>query len=210
VTRLYVVSEGQTEVTFVRDVLAPHLEPRWPGRLSVLAPNLQGSRPYDEVKKLVRNLLGSPDSDVRVTTMIDLYGLSADFPGHAACAELQNAQKRVEQMERLLFEDISDPRLVPYLQLHEFEALILTDLSKLADYYPANKQALAKLAKRIEGQSPEEVNRTTPPSWRIRQAIPDYQKVLFGVRAVANIGLDSIRAKCRHFDSWLQRLEALL
>lgn len=41
-TRLYVVVEGQAEVNFVRDILKPHIEGRWPERLTVLPVNLKG------------------------------------------------------------------------------------------------------------------------------------------------------------------------
>ena len=210
-TRLYVVSEGLTEANFVRDILRPHIESRWPERLTVHAPNLGGNCKYAELRKLLRTLLGKPDSAVLVTTMIDLFKLPRDFPGSAECDKYEDPWRRVEEMERFLYEDIQDPRLIPYLQLHEFEALILTDVRCLAKYYPGSEDGLVKLAKAIEKQfkSPEEVNRMTPPSWRIRTVVPEYQKALFGVSAVSDLGIERIRAGCKHFHSWLQRLEGL-
>jgi len=211
-TRLYVVGEGLTETTFVRDILAPHMEQRWPAKLAVQAPNLRGRCAYAEVKKLIRALLGNPAAEVFVTTMIDLYKLPGDFPGHAARGGHENARQRVEEMERFLFEDVADRRFIPHLQLHEFEALILTDALSLAKYYPNRKDELRKLAVSVEKdfRSPEEVNRITPPSRRIRAAVPEYQKALFGISAVADLGLERIRDKCGHFDGWLQRLERLI
>ena len=52
-TRLYVVSEGLTETNFVRDILAPHVEQRWPTRLNIQAPNMRGKCRYADVKKLM-------------------------------------------------------------------------------------------------------------------------------------------------------------
>src|SRR5258706_9889988 len=114
-------------------------------------------------------------------------------------------------MERFLYEDIQDPRLIPYLQLHEFEALILTDVRCLVKYYPHSEEGLVKLANAIEKQfkSPEEVNRMTPPYGRITMVVPEYQKALFGIAAVSDLGLERIRSGCKHFHSWLQRLEGL-
>lgn len=191
-TRLYVVSEGLTETNFVRDVLAPHVEQRWPARLAVQAPNLRGRCAYAEVKKLIRALLGNPAAEVFVTTMIDLYKLPGDFPGYAECSGHEDARRRVEEMERFISEDVQDRRFIPHLQLHEFEALILTDVLSLAKYYPSRKDELGRLARTVEGdfRSPEEVNRITPPSWRIRTAVPEYQKALFGISAVADLGLE--------------------
>jgi hypothetical protein len=206
-----VVSEGLTETNFVREILTPHVEQLLGPTVNVHAPNMRGNCRYAEVKKLIRALLGNPASDVFVTTMIDLYKLPDDFPGHAACSSYEEARKRVESMERLWLEDVQDQRFVPYLQLHEFEALILTDALCLARYYPSHKDDLARLARTVEKdcRSPEEVNRMTPPSWRIRAVVPEYQKPLFGISAVADLGLEKIRSKCKHFDSWLQRLERL-
>src|SRR5260370_31182088 len=170
---------------------------------------MRGQIRYTQLKKPKKRLIGKPAARVLVTTMIDLYQLPADFPGHAQGNEYKNPWKRVEGMERFLSEDINDKRFIPYLQLHEFEALILTDVRCLANYYPKSKEALARLAKSIERKyrSPEEVNRLNPPSRRIRTVVREYQKTVFGVSAVRDLGIARIRAKCKHFDSWLQRLE---
>jgi len=211
VTRLYVVSEGFTEANFVRDILKPHLEGRWPGRVNVEAPNLRGHHTYAGLKKLILTLLGKPAAEVLVTTMVDLFKLPGDFPGHAACDAFEDPWERVEELEKSFYDDIGDHRLIPYLQLHEFEALILTDVRCLIRFYPDRENELVKLAKSIEKQfkSPEEVNRTTPPSSRIRAVVPQYQKALFGNYAVLDLGIERIRDRCKHFHAWLQRLEAL-
>jgi len=39
--------------------------------------------------------------------------------------------------------------------------------------------------------------------------VPEYQKAVFGMSAVSDLTIETIRAKCKHFDSWLQRLETL-
>ena len=54
--------------------------------------------------------------------MIDLYALPDDFPGTEAFKGEQDPYRRVEGMEQALAEDIDDPRFMPYIQLHEFEA----------------------------------------------------------------------------------------
>ncbi len=149
-TRLYVVSEGLSELTFVQDILAPHVQGRRPGLIVVEAPNLRGNSSYGKLKKLIRALLGKPSAEVLVTTMIDLYQLPGDFPGYTLCNKYKDERKRVEELERFFGEDINDRRFIPYLQLHEFEALILTDVSCLGKYYPKSKDALVKLNKSIK------------------------------------------------------------
>ena len=46
-----------------------------------------------------------------------------------------------------MYEDVQDQRFIPYLQLHEFEALILTDVCCLAKFYPNRTNDLVMLAK---------------------------------------------------------------
>jgi hypothetical protein len=46
----------------------------------------------------------------------------------------------------------------------------------------------------------------TAPSKRIEALEPRYQKPLFGVLAVLEIGLARIQEQCPHFRAWLKRL----
>lgn len=110
--------------------------------------------------------------------------------------------------------DIGDPRFIPYVQLHEFEALLLADAGKIATYYIENvreSQQLALLAGTV--RSPELIDdgQHTAPSKRIASLIPAYagEKPTAGPQIAAAIGLSAIRAKCPHFDAWLRKLETL-
>lgn len=94
------------------------------------------------------------------------------------------------------------------LQLHEFEALLLADIELLANQYPNRRTALRGLARRLRKSSPEHVNRRTPPSRRIRQVVPEYDKAVAGVAGVERIGFDVLRERCGHFGEWLDKLES--
>jgi len=62
---------------------------------------------------------------VYFTTMIDLYGLPADFPGKANhVRNPQNPRPYCEALERAFGADIGDARFEPHLQLHEYETLL--------------------------------------------------------------------------------------
>jgi len=208
-TRLYVVCEGLTEVNFVQDILKPHIEGRSSGRVEVAAPNSRGQTAYSKLNKDVRTLLSS--SDVVVTTLVDVFKLPTDFPGFDEPDKEDNPYHRVEHLEARFGESINDRRFWPHFQLHEFEALLLTDVASLASYYPNRRKELKELAKRIEHdfKTPEHVNRETPPSWRIKQIVPEYAKNPAGVITMLEIGIDRIREKCLHFDRWMKRLETL-
>lgn len=142
--------------------------------------------------------------------MIDLFGLpKADFPGYAPCDHLEDPWRRVEAMEAAFAGDIQDARFIPYLQLHEFEALILADPAALMKYYPDHDVSIESLRRSLGDRSPEEINRMHPPSHRIKQAIPGYDKRTGGCVTVLEIGLPKILDRCRHFRGWVDKLRAL-
>jgi len=73
---------------------------------------------------ILRLLAQERGGDVFFTTMIDLYAISAEFPGLAEAEKLRHLpEKRVETLEQAFARDIDDPRFVPYIQLHEYEAI---------------------------------------------------------------------------------------
>ena len=49
----------------------------------------------------------------------------------------------------------------------------------------------------------------TAPSKRIEKLVPEYQKLLMGVQAAQDIGLETICAECLHFRRWMERLVGL-
>ena len=210
-TRLYAIAEGQSEAAFITQILKPHLEDRRAGLVEVFAPRLSGHHTFARLSWEVRNCLGKPDADTVVTTMIDLYRIARDFPGLTEPLNDAPAQKRVLHLEGRFNEEIGDRRFRPYIQVHEFEALLLTNLTVLADQYPTFRKELKELAERLNKQfgTPEEVDRDMPPSRRILQVVPEYDKILDGVAALTKIGLPALRARCPHFAEWCNFLETV-
>ena len=100
-------------------------------------------------------------------------------------------------IEARISENIGDRRLIPYVQCHEFESLLFTDLSVLTPVVTARDLAFEALRIATERIPPEEVNDhpETAPSKRLQAAIHDYDKVTHGP-----LGLDRIRKRCPHFD----------
>ena len=84
--------------------------------------------------------------------MFDLYALPVDFPGFEDAARTNQPYQRVQTLEDALGMDIADPRFVPYIQLHEFEALLLSDPSMLDSQfhgYEDEIRNLVEMASRI-------------------------------------------------------------
>ena len=101
-------------------------------------------------------------------------------------------------------------RLIPYVQMHEFEALLFSDPKTLAGGLELADDVPIRHI-RDQFKSPEEINDSpqTAPSKRILELKPRYGKVTDGVRISRSIGLETMRAQCSHFNGWLTRLETL-
>ena len=231
--RLNMIVEGQTEETFVRDVLTDHLVSFevYPyarrvetGRKRIRTTSGRGRRVFrggmtsylkakGDILRWIKQEAHSPN--VFVTTMFDLYALPEDFPGFGAAMAKPTAAARVQALEEELAKDVSFSRFIPYIQLHEFEALVLADPPKLAPRFElqATDRPIQELTALVQCTPPEEIDDgdQTAPSKRIIKAIPEYDgvKSSAGPQIVQAIGLENIRAKCPHFDSWLRQLEAI-
>ena len=221
--RLNFIVEGQTEETFVNRTLGPHL-----GNLSIWARarSVETSRRrgvkyrggivnYAKAKNDINAWrMEDRNRDARFTTMFDLYGLPPDFPGYEDALKASSPYDRVRVLEHALEEDISDPRFIPYLQLHEFETLLLSDPRKLGLQFVDSSVGIRKLVKMASGfESPEHINDgiDTVPSKRISDAVPEYgrMKPSAGPIVAEKIGLSALRSKCAHFGEWIGKLEGL-
>ena len=143
--------------------------------------------------------------------MFDLYRLPMDFPGYAGAAEVPDPYTRVAMLEDALKEAIPDQRLVPYIQLHEFEALLFADPQTLEAQFPDRPSAIQQLVATPGAvDSPELIDdgQNTAPSKRIIGVIPEYEsrKASAGPIVAAKIGLPVLQARCPHFREWLERL----
>lgn len=221
--RLHFIVEGQTEETFVNQTLLPHLAnfSIWVKARCVMTSRKCGVKrrggigKYAQAKKDIKTWIKEDQNqDARFTTMFDLYALPADFPGYENALQTSGAYERVRILEEALSADISDSRFVPYLQLHEFETLLLSDPLKLdSQFYDHNAKILKLIEMASRFDSPELINdgKNTSPSKRIISEIPEYggMKASAGPIVAEKIGLSNLRLKCRHFGEWLDKLESL-
>ena len=94
--------------------------------------------------------------------------------------------------------------------MHEFEALLFSDCAAFSR--GIGRTDLENDFQQIRNNfpSPEDINDSyeTCPSRRIKNLVPGYEKPLFGILAILEIGLDPIRAQCSHFDDWMKSLKA--
>lgn len=209
VKKVLVLVEGQTEEQFVKRVLDPYLNQSNISMVPVIVKTKEnirgGSVNFDNFQKQVQRLLNDA-STACVTMMFDYYGLPKDFFDKTKLFE-KNCYERVELVEKDITVKIQDKKFIPYLQLHEFEALLFSNSQVLTEKLNDRKNSIQKIVK--EFPNPEEINdnKSTCPSQRIKNIYPRYQKPTDGITIALNIGLDQVRKKCRHFNQWLSKLE---
>lgn len=219
--RLLVTAEGQTEERFVKDTLSFYL-----GQFNistdvrcVLTSKDKNKRyrggliSYDKAKSDIKMWLKEDHNpDARFTTMFDLYALPDDFPRYKESKKINDAYQRVEFLEKTFAEDIQDNRFIPYIQLYEFESLILSKPEVLEIEYFEHSKEIISLNQILKTKgNPELINDSpeTAPSKRILKLIPEYDKVSVGSSIVGKIGIDFLKKTCKHFNDWITKLENL-
>ncbi|MGA9779446.1 MAG: DUF4276 family protein [Verrucomicrobiia bacterium] len=221
--KVLILAEGPTEEAFIKRTLAPALPGVWliptvvKTKVTGAKPEKGGTVTYHEFKRQL-NLLLRDSSASLVTMMLDYQGLRSDFPGR----ERPNGNTpaaRVSFVQEAMGADVNDARFLPFLTLHEFEALLFVKPQMIADVL--RKQVLAKPLQVIRERfpsTPEDINDSplTSPSAQIESVCAEhcgsprvFQKRTHGPIIAGRIGLKQIRQECPHFNDWLNKLEAL-
>jgi hypothetical protein len=219
-TRIHIICEGQTEEVFINEILAEYFAPKsiylFPtlvGKPGHKGGNLRFERLFVDVRTRLLS-----DATAYCTTLFDFYGLPGDFPGKSEAVLKPTSREKALCVKETLRECLEAKlgshairRFVPYVQMHEFEALLFSSPQKFAK--GINKESLAEDLRRIREQfeTPEEINDSleTAPSKRIDKIFPGYEKPLNGSQAAGAIGLDIIRDECPLFNEWIITLENL-
>lgn len=209
-TRLAVSVEGQTEEEFVKQVLADHLRASRVESTPIMLGRARGSARGGNVSsnRLVSEMATLYHSFDVVTSLVDFYGFR------------DKGDRTVQELETHLLGEIAERighawderKVVPYIQRHEFEGLLFSDVDPFATQIGFPDGCAVQLrAVREQFATPEDINDDplTAPSKRISSIIPRYGKVLHGPIVAGEIGLDAIRAECPRFNAWMTRLELL-
>lgn len=210
--RLAISVEGQTEEEFVKKILAPHLRQYNVLACPILLGRARGRKQGGgnvNMDRLVRDMKHLAHSFAYITSLVDFYGFE-DKENFTA------NQLEAQILERLRQNFPNKEIFMPYVQLHEFEGLLFSDVKQfveqLIDLYGTSQNKtneLMSIAK--EFPNPENINNdeNTAPSKRIQRIEPDYNKVIDGPLIAEMIGLHKIRDKCPRFNCWVTSLEAL-
>lgn len=217
--RVGISVEGQTEERFIKDTLAPHLLAYQVYLTPVIVATSRSAsgekakggginipRVSDELDRLLSGF-----SDGFVTTFYDFYGFEGKYPSET-----------IDALEERILQSVKYPaRLIPYVQLHEFEALLFSDSDIAGAYFQS--AVIGNLIRNAVAAAgcPEGVNDNpnTAPSKRLKawtaahapllQRFSNSTKTRHGPQLAARISLNIIRNACPRFHNWLNTLEAL-
>ena len=169
---VFIVVEGLTEQTFVRDVLAPKmavnnifLHPPVIGKPGQKGGDIR----FDRAKGDIGNLLRQRPNTY-ISTMFDYFRIEPSWPGKedvlhilgggASLVSTEKAKKLEEATFakiKELFPDCNvDNRFIPYIEMLEFEALLFSDASILANQIGVNPSEIENILG--ECGKPEEIN----------------------------------------------------
>lgn len=199
--QLAILVEGLTEKVFVQNLLREHLRRHDVEGTPV---NLKGNVSVDRVAEEMAYLLRNHSS---VTCLVDFYGFRDK--GEATVEELEEKIRRAVQQSA---QWRPGRRVVAYVQQHEFEALLFSDVSRFGGLPGAPQGIVARLQRVRDGfATPEDIDDApeTTPSRRILAEMPRYSKVWQGREVASAIGLDRMREECPRFNAWIERLESL-
>ncbi len=203
-TRLAISVEGETEEEFVKGSLAVHLRDRGVYAIPVLVGRARrraqggGNVTIQRLATEMRHLRYSFDA---VTSLVDFYG----FRGKRAMSP--------DDLIQAIHGSAGHPddgSVFPYVQVHEFEGLLFSDVDAFKTVFHDGPVADLRSI-RDQFHTPEDINdnKNTAPGKRIEKLIKNYRKRLHSPLLADEIGLERMREECPRFDAWLRRLESL-
>ena len=214
------IVEGKTEQIFIESILAPYLIEK-----KVIIKATQVSKPgqkggdvkFSRAVKDIGNHL-KQRSETYVSTFVDYYGIK-EWPGldkvplqatPTEIAEAVNAETR-KTVAQSYPQLRTDTRFIPYLAVHEFEALLFSCSETLATRLGIKAAHVEEVLS--DCGEPEAINNnpTTAPSKRLDAWSEGgkFAKTSSGISIATDIGIPTIREKCPVFNAWLLCLESL-
>lgn len=217
-----VFAEGPSDEQFIKRVVAPALRHLQiflkPQTLNTSKDASGGAVSFERLKFNARNTLRQKPEAV-LTTFLDLYGLDTDFPGFEASKKKADVYQRTETLEQALHEAIvahvgcRPERFISHIQPYEFEGLLFSDPTALAQTEPGwHVHAPTLSAIKAAFETPEHINDSyeTKPASRLEKLLqPTYKKTRHGPLAAEKVTLATMEQECVHFRGWLGRLRSL-
>lgn len=217
--KIVAIVEGKTEQIFIQDILAPYLSRKtiFMTPIIISKPGQKGGDvKFSRVKNDIELHL-KQRSDTYLTLFVDYYGIKRDWPG------LNEAKKQTtpynkakiintatkDMVNTLFGNHDSERRFIPYVAIHEFEAMLFSEPRKLADQLQVSQIAIEKIIS--ECGEPEKIDDSpvSAPSKRLENLSSRFKKTSTGIAIAKATGLQKIREQCPIFNNWLSIIEGL-
>jgi hypothetical protein len=214
--RLIIIVEGQTEKEFVEKSLRKHFSTF--GMYDVRAIMIQTSKGhkggfvnYLHLKNDIQNILKS-EKEIVVSTFVDFFKIPTNFPNYEKIKNVLSVDQQIEILKMGIFDGINDDWFLPYIQKHEFEALLFSSEIGFQNWFD-NLKIVEELSYIVKSyNNPEDINSgsETSPSKRIKSILSSqkekYNKIADGNLILEEIGIEKVLEKCPLFKNWIDEL----
>lgn len=216
---IMIIAEGHTEKRFIDEILTPYMATNnifIRGQLVGKPGHKGGDIRFSRVEKDIAMHL-KQRKDTFVSIFVDYYGIKKDWPGLNEAHQCTSPKAIADVMNRATKEKVSSKladyaagnRFIPFIAVHEFEALLFSDIKILASQLKVDPSIVEKILE--ECGEPESINNSpnSAPSIRLKQILNSYKKNTNGITIANLIGIEKMRSKCPLFHEWLTTLENL-
>lgn len=209
---VYIYCEGQTEETFVNDILYPYfmgvgiyVRPIICTTKRTVSKKYKGGvSDYNKIKKELSLICKVHHNEI-VTTMFDYYAMPENTP--AIDYKEPDVFKKIDKIEEIITQDIGQKNCFFNFSLHEFEGLLFSNPESFR--LISNDEVVYTIQKiRDSFETPEHINNSplTAPSKRLEGLIPKYAKIKNGSILSNDMGIDVIMENCPHFAKWINKI----
>jgi len=215
IIEVMVLVEGQTEQIFVKNLLSPYITELTKHTIFLIPmqPGKQGGDVRFERYKKDIGIHLKQRPNTYITLMLDYYGIK-DWPGlkesrqqaiHSKKAEVINLETRKAVQEHFS-EQNRECRFIPYVSMHEIEALYFSDPASIAQVMNVNKTKIESILH--ECGEPEAINDSseTAPSKRLEKLSESFVKTITGITIAKTINIPKMRKHCPLFDEWVGKI----
>lgn len=213
------IVEGRTEQIFIRDIVSLYLA----GKSIYITPIIvskPGQKGGDVKFARIKNDIGlhlKQRHDTYLTLFVDYYGIKGDWPGLKEAKQQTTPGAKAERVNRAtkdrvntLFSDYgSERRFIPYIAMHEFEAMLFSEPQKLAARLQVPKSDIDKILTECGEAENIDDSPTSSPSKRLENLSSRFKKTSTGIDIAKAIGLVKIRERCPIFNKWLTEIECI-
>ena len=216
---IMIIAEGHTEKRFIDEILTPYMAAKnifIRGQLVGKAGHKGGNIRFSRVEKDIAMHL-KQRKDTFVSIFVDYYGIKKHWPGLNEAYQCNSPKAIADAMNRAAKEKVlskladhgADYRFVPFIAVHEFEALLFSDAKILASQLKVDSAIVEKILE--ECGEPENINNSpnSAPSKRLKRIYAPYKKKTNGITIANLIGIEKMRNQCPLFHDWLTTLENL-